>query len=179
MYNSCSTFNLISNESWLLDLHAVDTAMHIHSTGGISVTCKMGYLGNYPTSVWYLAGGPTNIMSLWDFTQHYWVTMDTAVENALILQGDNGQQHKFTSSGEGLYKLEHTMDPTEDNPCLLFVTTVHGQGDCYTRCTYKSAQAAQCLQNIIMRPASCHMSDIAISHLRNCPVNKEYVWAAC
>ena len=29
-----------------------------------------------------------------------------------------------------------------------------------------------------MRPASCHMSDIAISHLRNCPVTKEDVQAA-
>ena len=32
--------------------------------------------------------------------------------------------------------------------------------------------------NIIMHPASCHMSDITISHLQNCPVTKEDVWAA-
>ena len=96
MLDSCSTLNLISNKSWLFDLHEVDTAMHIHSTRGISVTCKMWYLGNYPSLVWYLAGGHVNILSLRDVTQHYWVTMDTAVENALILHGDNRQQHKFT-----------------------------------------------------------------------------------
>ena len=104
--------------------------------------------------------------------------MDTTVENALILHGANGQQHKFTPSGKGLYKWEHTMDPPADNPCWLFVTTVCGQGDCYSWCTYKCAQAARCLQNIIMRPASCHMSDIAISHLCNCPITKEDVQAA-
>ena len=68
--------------------------------------------------------------------------MDTAVENALILHGNNGQQHKFTPLGKGLYKWEHKMDPTEDNLCWLFVTTVHGQGDCYTRRAYERAQAA-------------------------------------
>ena len=165
MLDSCSTLNLISNESWLSDLHEVDTAMHIHSTGGISVTCQMGYLGNYPTPVWYLAGSHANILSLRDVTRHYRVTMDTTRENTLILHWVNRQQHKFTPSVKGLYKWEHMMDPTEDNLCWLFVTAVHGQGDHYTRCTYKHAQAAQHLQNIIMRPASCHMSDIAISHL--------------
>ena len=124
MHDSCSTIDLISNKSWLSDLHKVDTAMHIHSTGGISVTRKMGYLGNYPTPVWYLAGGHANILSLRDITQHYPVTMDTAVENALVPHGINRQQHKFTPLGKGLYKWEHTMDPTEDNLCWLFVTTV-------------------------------------------------------
>ena len=61
---------------------------------------------------------------------------------------------------------------------LSFVTTVHGQGDRYTRRAYEHAQGPQCLQNIIMRPASHHMSDIAISHLRNCPITKEDVQAA-
>ena len=142
MLNSCSTLNLISNKSRLSDLHEVDTAMHIHSTGGVSVTHKMRYLGNYPTPVWYLAGGHMNILSLWDMTRHYQVTMDTAVENALILHGNIRQQHKFTPSGKGLYKWEHTMDPTEDNLCWLFVTTVCKQGDRYTQHTYECAQAA-------------------------------------
>ena len=133
MLDSCSTLNLISNKSWLLDLHEVDTAMHIYSTGGVSVTCKMGYLENYPTPVWYLAGSHANILSLQDVTRHYEVTMDTAVENALILHRNYGQQHKFTPSGKDLYKWEYTMDPTEDNPFWFFVTTVRGQGDCYTR----------------------------------------------
>ena len=171
MLNSCSTLNLISNKLWLSDLHEVDTAMHIHSTWGISVTRKMGYLGNYPTPVWYLAGNHVNILSLRDITRHYRVTMGTAMENALILQGDNGQQHKFTPSGKGLYKWEDTMDPTEDNPCWLFVTTVCGQGDCYTWHAYECAQAARHHQNIIMCPASRHMSNIAVSHLQNCLIN--------
>ena len=142
MLDSCSTLNLISNKSWLSDLHKVDTAMHIHYTGGVSVTHKMGYLGNYPTPVWYLAGGHANILSLCNVTWHYWVTMDTAMENVLILHGDNRQQHKFIPSGKGIYKWEHMMDPTEDNPCWLFITTVHGKGDHYTQHPYGCAQAA-------------------------------------
>ena len=168
MIDSCSTLNLISNKSWLSDIHEVDTTMHIHSTGGVSVTRKMGYLGNYPTPVWYLPDGNPNIasiLSLRDVTQHYRVTMDTAVENAIILHGVDKQQHRFILSGKGLYKWEHTMHPTANNPCWLFVMTIRGQANRYTCCAYECAQAAQHLQNIIMCPASCHMSDIAISHL--------------
>ena len=142
MLDSCSTLDLISNKSWLSDIHEVDTTMHIHSTGGVSVTHKMGYLGNYPTPVWYLANGHTNILLLHDVTQHYWVTMDTTVENAIILHGADRQQHRFTPLGKGLYKWEHMMDPTTDNPCWLFITTVCGQGDCYTWRNYECAQAA-------------------------------------
>ena len=175
MLDSCSTLNLISNKLWLSDLHEVDIAMHIHSTRSVSVTHNMGYLRNYPTTVWYLAGGNANILSLWDITRHYRVTMDTAVENALW---NNGQQQKFTPLGKGLYKWEHTMDPAEDNLCWLFVTTVCGQIDHYTQSAYEHAQPARRLQNIIMRPASHHMSDIAISHIPNCPISKEDVQAA-
>ena len=142
MLDSCSTLNLISNKSWLSDIHEVDTAMHIHSTKGVSVTHKMGYLGNYPTPAWYLTNGQANILSLRDVTQHYRVTLDTTVENAIILHGADRQQHRFTPSGKGLYKWEHTMDHTADNPCWLFITTVCGQGDHYTWCAYECAQAA-------------------------------------
>ena len=33
MLDSCSTLNLINNKSWLSDIHEVDTAVRIHSTG--------------------------------------------------------------------------------------------------------------------------------------------------
>ena len=178
MINSCSTLNLISNKSWSSDIHKVDTTMHIHSTGGISVTQKMGYMGNYPTPVWYLPNGHVNILSLRDITQHYRVTMDTAVENAIILHGADKQQHRFILSGKGLYKWEHTMDPTASNPCWLFITTICDQANQYTCHAYECAQVVRRLQNIIMRPASCHMSDIAIFHLCSCPITKEDVWAA-
>ena len=104
--------------------------------------------------------------------------MDTAVENAIILHRADRRQRRFIPSGKGLYKWEHTMDPTANNPCWLFVTTIRDQANHYTCCAYKHAQAAQRLQNIIMHPASRHMSDIAISHLRNCPFTKEDIWAA-
>ena len=68
MIDSCSTLNLISNKSWLSNIHKVDTTMHIHCTGGVSVTRKMGYLGNYPTPVRYLPDGNANILSLRDVT---------------------------------------------------------------------------------------------------------------
>ena len=137
MIDSYSTLNLISNKSWLSDIHEVDTTMHIHSTGGVSITHKMGYLGNYPTTVWYLPDGNANILSLRNVTRHYQVTMDTAVENAIILHGADKQQHRFIPSGKGLYKWEHTMDPAANNPCWLFIMTVCSQADCYTYRAYE------------------------------------------
>ena len=70
------------------------------------------------------------------------------------------------------------MDPTTNNPCWLFITTVCDQADWYTCHTYERAQAAWHLQNIIMCPASHQMIDIAISHLCNCPITKEEVCTA-
>ena len=102
--------------------------------------------------------------------------MDTAVENAIILHGADRRQHRFIPSGKGLYKWEHTMDPTANNPCWLFITTVWDQADHYTHRACEHAQAVWRLQNIIMRPASHHMSDIAISHLHNYPFTKEDIW---
>ena len=69
------------------------------------------------------------------------------------------------------------MDPTTNNPCWLFVTTIHDQANHYTCHTYECAQVVQHLQNIIMRPASCHMCNIAITHLCNFPFTKEDIWA--
>ena len=101
-----------------------------------------------------------------------------AVENAIILHGADKQQHRYILPRKGLYKWEHTMDPTTNNPCWFFVTIIHDQADHYTHCTYECTQAARHLQNIAMHPASHHMSDIAISHLHNCPFTKEDIWAA-
>ena len=160
MLNSCSTLKLISNKSWLSDIHKVVTAMHIHSSGGVLGTRKMGYLGNYPTPVWYLANGYANILSLHDITQHYWVTMDTTVENAIILHGANGQQHRFSPLGKGLYKWEHMMDPTTDNPCWLFVTTVCGQ------------------ETVTLGVHTNMLKQHNTSSLCNCPITKEDIRAA-
>ena len=44
------------------------------------------------------------------------------------------------------------MDPTANNPCWLFVTTVRDQANHYTRRAYEHAQAVRRLQNIIMHP---------------------------
>ena len=70
------------------------------------------------------------------------------------------------------------MNPTANNPCWLFVTTVGDQSDRCTCCAYEHAQTERRLQNIIMHPASRHFRDIAISHLRNCPFTKEDIRAA-
>ena len=64
-----------------------------------------------------------------------------------------------------------------NNPCWLFITTIHDQADQYTHRAYKRIQAVRRLQNIIMCPARHHMSDIAISHLRSCPFTKEDIRA--
>ena len=159
--------------------HDWDTILQQHDLIALlNITRKMGYLGNYPTPVWCLPDGNANILSLCDITWHYRVTMDTAVENAIILHGASKQQHRFIPSGKGLYKWEHTMDPTTNNPCWLFVTIIHNQVDHYTHYAYDCTQTARRLQNIIMHPASRHMSNIAISHLHNSPFTEEDIRAA-
>eukprot|EP00980_Cylindrotheca_fusiformis_P029898 scaffold24013_cov372-Cylindrotheca_fusiformis.AAC.1 len=58
------------------------------------------------------------------------------------------------------------------------VNTVAANADRYTNRAYKNAVLARRMQNIIMRPGSRRLKDVAINHLKNCPVTRSDVDAA-
>ena len=59
-----------------------------------------------------------------------------------------------------------------------FITTVADKADQYTHRAIQCARAARRFQNIIMRPGARQLMDVAVSHLKGCPLTKADVKAA-
>ena len=53
LLDTCSSADLISNPSLLHDIHTVDHSICIYHNEDTTSTNQMGYLGGYPSPVWY------------------------------------------------------------------------------------------------------------------------------
>ena len=175
LLDSCSTTNLICNKDWLHDIHENGTSITIHCNAGAVRLTKQGYFGSYPEPVWFNPHGIANIMSLDNVAKYFRITMDTDTEKAMMVHKDNGQVMKFTPTGKGLY--HHNLS-SEDGGLWSFITTVADKADKYTDRALQRARVARRLQNIIMRPGARQLMDVAVSHLKGCPVTKADVKAA-
>ena len=175
LLDSCSTTNLISNKNWLHDIHNDGTSISIRCNAGIIRLTHKGYFGSYPEPVWYNPHGIANIMSLDNVAKYFRITMDTEADNAMLLHRDDGLTMKFIPNGKGLY---HHNLITEDGGMWTFITTVADKADKYTHRAIQRARAARRFQNIIMRPGARQLMDVAVTHLKGCPLTKVDVQAA-
>ena len=53
LLDSCSTTNLISNKSWLCDIHDDGTSILVRCNAGTITLTHKGYFGSYPEPLWY------------------------------------------------------------------------------------------------------------------------------
>ncbi|KAG7345275.1 hypothetical protein IV203_032806 [Nitzschia inconspicua] len=103
--------------------------------------------------------------------------MDSAVYNGLRLHKPDGTTFDFVPSDTGLYHLDSKMFGTSPRTWSL-ITTVKEQAAGYTKRQLNEAQQARRMQNIIMHPSDQQLSDVAIHHLRGCPVTKRLIQIA-
>lgn len=61
-----STVNIVSNRSLLTDIHPAKRTMRVRCSAGVRVLDQMGWLGSYPTPVWYDPHGIANLLSFHD-----------------------------------------------------------------------------------------------------------------
>ena len=145
LLDSCSTANLIMNRALLHDIHTVDTSISIQCNAGTNTTNQKGYLGDYPTPVWYNPKGIANILSMKDVAQHYRLTMDTNEDEEIRLHHQGKSPILFIPSGKGLYKF----DTKGQSPNILsMITTTKATASQYTRREYEKAIQARKLQTI-------------------------------
>ena len=161
LLDSCSTTNLISNKSWLHDIHNDGTSILVRCNAGTITLTHKGYFGSYPEPVWFNPHGIANIMSLDNVAKYFRITMDTEADNAMLLHKDDGLTMKFAPTGKGLY--HHNLG-AEDSGLWTFITTVAGKADKYTHWALQRARAARRFQNIIMRPGARQLMDVAVTH---------------
>ena len=123
--------------------------------------------------MWFNPHGIANIMSLDNVAKYFRITMDTEADKVMLLHKDDGM--KFTPTGKGLY--HHNLN-LEDVGLWSFIMTVADKADKYTHWAIQCARAARCFQNIIMRPGAQQLMDVAVSHLKGCPLTKADIQAA-
>ncbi|KAG7373108.1 hypothetical protein IV203_033832 [Nitzschia inconspicua] len=136
-----------------------------------------GFLPGYPEPVWYHPDGIANILSLRNLSKHYRITMDSAVSNGLRLHKPDGSTFDFFPSETGLYHVDSKLFGSHHD-MWSFVTTVKDRAAVYTKRQLEEAQRARRMQNIIMHPSDQQLSDVAIHHLRGCPVTKHSIRVA-
>ena len=175
LLDSCSTTNIICNKDWLHDIHDDGTNITIRCNAGTVQLSQKGYFGSYPEPVWYNPHGIANIMSLDNVAKYYHITMDTEAEQGMLLHKDDGHIMRFTPTQKGLYL--HNLK-WEDGGLWSFITAVADKADQYTHRAIQRARAARRFQNIIMRPGARQLMDVAVSHLKGCPLTKADVKAA-
>ena len=175
LIDSCSSTNLICDKCLLHGIFKAECPMTIHCNAGTVRITHKGYYRTYPEPVWYNPKGITNIMSLDNITKYYRITMDSRIDKAMILHKTDGSMVCITPTSKGLYHCK--IDSNVENMWSL-VTTVADKANKYTQRTIRWAQDARRFQNIIMRPGSRELMDVAVTHLRGCSITRGDVIAA-
>ena len=87
----------------------------------------------------------------------------------MILHKTDGSMMRITPTSKGLY--HYKIDLNVGNMWSL-VTTVADKADKYTQCAIQQAQDARRFQNIIMRPGSRELLDVAVTQLKGCSITR-------
>ena len=137
----------------------------------------MGYLGDYPRPVWYNPDGGVNIMSMFNISQQYHLSMNTHKTNTILTHHHNGDVTVFTPSANGLYKraLSNNESITGFWSCIQ---TMAECKDHYMQHEIEAANQAQQFQNIIMRPSDRELMDVSIERITNCPITQHAIHIA-
>ena len=168
LLDSCSSANLISDRTLLHDIHQAAHPLVVHCNAGSMTLMEQGYFGSYPEPVWHNPSGLANIMSLNNVSKYYQLTMDTMSDAAILLHRSDGSSMRFIPSGKGLY--HHALRDEVD--AWVMINTVAEWADKYSKRAIQGARTARRFQNIVMRPGRQDMMDIAITHLKDCPMKR-------
>ena len=169
LIDSCSTVDIISSSNLLHGIHRVSPPIRIRCNAGITTLNQMGYLGDYPHPVWFNPDGGANIMSMYNITQQYHLSMDSQDANAILMHHNDGNVTEFTPSAHGLYKYALSNNESISG-FWSCIQTVSDRKEHYTQRELQGADRVRRFQNIIMRPGDRELMDVSIEHLANCPI---------
>ena len=165
LIDSCSTVDIISSPNLLHGIHHVSHPIRVCCNAGVTTLNQMGYLGDYPRPVWFNPEGGANIMSMFNITQQYHLSMDTHEANAILMHHNNGDVTVFTLSEHGLYK--HALSNKESiSGFWSCIQTVTEHKEHYTQREIQAANQARRFQNSIMRPGDRELIDVSIEYFQ-------------
>ena len=101
MLDSGTTISLFCNEDLVTDIRESNELLNLTTNAGSKVIGKEATVCGFGT-VRFDESSIANIFGLQDLTERYRVTMDSAKENAFLVETTNGVI-KFEADGRGLY----------------------------------------------------------------------------
>ena len=112
---------------------------------------KSGHLSLLPDlEVYYNPDLIANLLSMAYVTEHYRVTMNSAVENSIVVHAGDGNKLKFLKCDRGLYYFDTKVKSSVTG--YSFLLSVASNKLYYTRCEVQGADDARLLQGRIGWP---------------------------
>ena len=171
LIDSCSMVNIILSPDLLHAIHKVSNPIRVRCSMGVTILDQMVYLGDYPRPVWYNPDNGANVMSMFNISQQYHLSMNTHKANAILMHHHNRNVTVFTLSANDLYK--HALSNNESiTGFWSCIQTIDECKDHYTQHEIEATNQARRFQNIIMRPSDCELMDVSIEHLTNCHITQ-------
>ena len=170
--------DIISSAALLHGIHIVSNPIRVRCNAGVTTLDRTGYLGDYPQPVWYNLNGGANIMSMFNISQQYHLSMNTHEASAILMHHHNGNVTVFTPSSNGLYKHALSNNESINGFWSCMNKTVSKRKDHYTQHKIETANQARRFQNIIMRPSNRELMDVSIEHIANCPITRRAIHIA-
>jgi Reverse transcriptase (RNA-dependent DNA polymerase) len=161
-----STIDLFCNPDLVQGICTTNSSVKVKSTGGVLKVNQQATLPGYDAKVWFSNDAITNILSLRNVREQFWVTYDCA-KATYTVHRPHGDDLLFEMIDDGL----HVHIPTTGN---VFVNTVKANKEGFSKRQLKGAAAAKELYSKLMYPSLKDFKwAVASNQIKNCPVKAE------
>jgi len=172
LLDSESSEHLFCNEKLVSNVRQTTDGemLRMHSNGGSLDTSTKANFGSI--EVWFCKTSLANILSLALITNDFRVTMDSWVENALIVHISEGHVLKFNRVSERLYALDASnISVSRLNNAFSFLSTVDSN-----KGMFKARDVRKADESMVLHRRTNHMAKdkflrvVKNDLIRNCPV---------
>ena len=169
-----STCSVFCNEDLLQNIHQSNTILHAKTNGGSQDSTMRATLPGF-FDVWFNSQSMVNILAWCDVSEHYRITTDTSVEDAIFVHISDITALRFVMVKNGLFLL----DPSSmDKLRSLFnvysfnqISVVRDLKSHFTRREIEGAERARTLFRAIRMPSyASFIHALEHNHIKNCPV---------
>ena len=184
LLDTCSTDNVFRNKKFLTNVRMCETGqeLNIITNGGSKLYETFGDVTFLPVAAYYNRDSLANVLSFKKVSEipGVRITVDTAVENAILVHMKNGTTHKFHECHDGLYFMDMEKYNSNYNNSVVtaypknisLLSTVAQNKSMYTKEQISRAEAAVNLQELIGWPGIEFFKKLVSKNLiLNCKIN--------